>query len=150
MTATGHAVIGTAIAASISNPFLAIPLSVASHIAADMFPHWDPGTNRDKKTPDRFFAEAVFDVVASIVVTFLLIIFVFPQTNIFYAYLNVFAAQFLDWASMPYLFFKIKNPTIFYHVYRFQKRINNRMDKPWGIVGQVGILVLLVIVAKYI
>lgn len=150
MTATGHAVIGTAIAASISNPFLAIPLSVISHVAADMTPHWDPGTHRDKKTHDRFFSEAVLDVLVSILVTFFIVVFIFPKTNLAYAYINVFAAQFLDWACMPYLFFKIKNPTIFYHIYRFQSATNNKLDKPWGIIIQVAIVVGIVILAKLV
>lgn len=50
MTATGHAVIGTVIAATISNPFVAIPLAFVSHLAADSFPHWDSGTHEKEKT----------------------------------------------------------------------------------------------------
>ncbi len=150
MTATGHAVIGTLIAAKLGNPALAIPLAVASHVAADLFPHWDPGTNRDKKTHDRFTWEAVADVLSSVAITFLLIVFVFPQTNLLYAYLIVFAAQFLDWASAPYVFFKIKKPSIFYWIYRFQKTFDNRLDKPWGIIGQVGFLVGLILFFKLI
>jgi len=34
MTATGHAIIGTVIAAKIGNPYLAIPLAIVSHLAA--------------------------------------------------------------------------------------------------------------------
>ena len=49
MTATGHAIIGTVIAVKIGNPALAVPLAIASHIAADAFPHWDEGTNSKKK-----------------------------------------------------------------------------------------------------
>jgi len=150
MTATGHAVIGVVIAAAVSNPVLAIPLAVMSHVAADLFPHWDPGTNKDKKSYNQFFLGAVADVLSSFAVTFLLIYFIFPQTNLLYAYLIVFAAQFFDWASAPYFLFKIKNPPIFYWFYKFQKLFDNKLDKPWGIIGQVAILVALVIFAKLI
>lgn len=150
MTATGHAVIGTVIAASIANPIFAIPVAVASHIVADLFPHWDPGTNRTKKSHSEFFSGAFFDVLTSIAITFLLVIFIFPQTNLLYAYAIVFFAQFFDWASAPYVFFKIKNPSIFKWFYRFQKNFDNRLDKPWGIIGQVVILLGLVIFAKLI
>lgn len=147
MTATGHAIIGTVIAAKIGNPALAIPIALTSHIAADLFPHWDPGTNRNKKTEDRFFKDGVIDVLSSFIVTFLLISFIFPQTNIIYAYIIVFSAQFFDWASAPFVFFKIKNPPIFQWFYRFQKTFDNRMDKPWGIIGQVTVLIALVAIA---
>ena len=131
MTATGHAVIGTVIAATVANPVLAIPLAVMSHVAADLFPHWDPGTNRNKKTKDRFIAEAVLDVLISYTITFLLIFFVFPETNLLYAFIVVLASQGLDWASAPYVFFNIKKPSFFYWVYRLQKTFDNRLDKPW-------------------
>jgi membrane-bound metal-dependent hydrolase YbcI (DUF457 family) len=53
MTATGHAIIGVAIAATIPNPFIAVPIAIGSHILADIFPHWDTGTNRkDNFSPD--------------------------------------------------------------------------------------------------
>ncbi len=150
MTATGHAVIGTVIAVTVSNPVLAIPLAVASHVAADLFPHWDPGTNRNKKSDERFFKDGLIDVSMSFIITFLLINFVFPQVDLIYAYLIVFAAQFFDWASSPYMFFNIKNPPIFHWFYKFQKTFDNRLDKPWGIIGQVAVLVGLVVFAKLI
>jgi len=150
MTATGHAVIGTVIAATVVNPLIAIPLALASHIVADLFPHWDPGTNRTKKSHSEFFSGAAIDVASSFIITFLLVIFLFPETNLIYAYIIVFAAQFFDWASAPFIFFKIKNPPIFEWFYWFQKKFDNRMDKPWGIIGQVAVLVGLVLVVLLI
>ena len=150
MTATGHAVIGTVIAAQIGNPVLAIPIALASHIAADLFPHWDPGTNRHKKDHDRFLGDAVIDVTSSLIVTFFLVIFIFPKTDVIYAYLIVFAAQFFDWASAPFVFFKISNPPVFKWFYNLQKNFDNRLDKPWGVIGQVAVLVALVVFFKII
>ncbi len=146
MTATGHAVIGTVIAASIANPVVAIPVAVLSHIAADAFPHWDLGTNRAKKSENKFVSGAVIDLIASYAITLLLVIFIFPKTNLVYAYINVFAAQFFDWASAPYVFLKIKTPPIFFYFYKFQKLFDNRLDKPWGVIGQVAILFALVFI----
>src|SRR3990167_7624533 len=65
MTATGHAVIGTVIAAKIGNPALAIPLALASHVAADFFPHWDTGFERYKKSENIFIRNSVVDVIMS-------------------------------------------------------------------------------------
>jgi hypothetical protein len=50
---------------------------------------------------------------------------------------------------MPYLFLKIKNPPIFYYIYKLQKTFDNRLDKPWGIIGQVAVLVILTVLFKY-
>ena len=74
----------------------------------------------------------------------------FPQTNLLYAYLIVFASQFFDWASAPYVFFKIEKPTIFCSFYKLQKKFDNRLDKPWGVIGQVAFLFGLVFFAVLI
>ena len=148
MTATGHAVIGVVIAATFPNPVVAIPLALGSHILADLFPHWDPGTNRKDKTKERFFMEGAADVFLSLAITFFLVVYLFPSTNLLYAYVIVFAAQFFDWITSPYLFFKIEKPGIFKWFYDFQKKyFDTKLDKPWGVIGQVGILVLLVGIA---
>lgn len=145
MTATGHAVIGTVIAAKIGNPALAIPIAIGSHILADMFPHWDVGVNRDKKTRNRFVAEAAIDGTVSFAVTFLLVGLFFPTTNLIYAYIIVIAAQLFDWLGSPYLLFGIKNPKIFYLMYKFQKQFDRGEDTLRGKVGQVAILAAIVI-----
>jgi hypothetical protein len=147
MTATGHAVIGVAIAAVFPDPIVAIPIAFLSHIAADAFPHWDAGTNRSKKPSKRFVNEAFFDLGLSYVLTFVLVTFLFPETNLLYAYAIVIAAQFLDWASAPYVFLKITKPPFFYWAYKFQKKFDNRLDRPWGIIGQVSVLVAIILVA---
>lgn len=147
MTATGHAIIGTVIAAKIGNPALAIPIAVASHIAADLFPHWDTGTNKKLKSKSDFFIQSVTDLTLSYVLTIVLVVFLFPETSLIYAFVMVIAAQGFDWASAPYVFLRIENPPIFKYFYKFQKKFDNRLDKPWGIIGQVAVLVTLVVIA---
>lgn len=145
MTATGHAIIGTVIAAKIGNPSLALPLAFGSHIVADVIPHWDEGTKGKEKSKIRIIIEATFDVFVSFVLSYLLITVLFPQTSIVYAFLIVFFSQFLDWLTAPYYFFGIK---LFKPFYNFQKMFDNRMPAPWGIINQIAILVLLIILAK--
>lgn len=147
MTATGHAIIGTIIAAKIGNPALAIPIAIASHVAADLFPHWDTGTNKKLKSKSDFFIQSVADLTLSYVAMLLLVVFIFPQTNLIYAFIIVIASQGFDWASAPYSFWGIKNPPIFYWFYRLQKKFDNKLDKPWGIIGQVAVLILLIFIA---
>ncbi len=145
MTATGHAIIGTVIAAKIGNPQLAVPLALASHIAADAFPHWDEGTNGKEKNKERLIKEAIFDVLLGFAISYLIIIVLFPQISLLYVFLIILVAQSLDWITAPYYFFGIKSFKIFY---KFQKMFDNRMDKPWGIINQITILALIVILAK--
>ena len=147
MTATGHAVIGTVIAAKIGNPALAIPLAVLSHIAADYFPHWDTGIGRNARSHRDFFAKSFYDVSIGFILSYLLVEFLFPQTSLIYAFIMVIAAQFFDWITAPYLFFNWNFP-LFTWFYRFQKTFDRPMYKPWGIIGQVAVLVGLVFLAK--
>ncbi|MEK9176109.1 MAG: hypothetical protein AAB520_01555 [Patescibacteria group bacterium] len=146
MTATGHAVIGVAIAATISNPILAIPIALASHIAADLFPHWDTGTNRKSKSLRRFWTDTIFDVLLAIGLTVFLVRFLFPQTSLIYAFIIVTAASFFDIVTGPYLFFNWNFPP-FSWAYKFQKKFDSKLDKPWGIVGQVTVLAIIVVIA---
>ena len=69
MTATGHAIIGTVIAAKVGNPALAIPLAIASHFIADAIPHWDIATHRKEKTKSNLILEAFSDVLLGFVLT---------------------------------------------------------------------------------
>lgn len=147
MTATGHAVIGAVIAAKIGNPALAIPIALASHIAADAFPHWDIGTNRKTKSHTAFFIQSIADLVIGFVLAYLVIQFLAPETSLVYGFIVVIAAQFFDWISAPYVFLRMRGP-FFYKLASIQKHFDNRLNKPWGIIGQVGVIVLLVVIAK--
>ncbi len=147
MTATGHALIGAVIAAKIGNPYLAIPIAIVSHFAADIYPHWDSGTNGSKKTKKRFLTEAVVDVLVGFVASYMLLTSFFPQTNLLYALIIVIAAQLPDWATAPYLIGIKKQPFISF--YKFQSRFNTRLDKPWGIITQIFAISLLILLAKF-
>lgn len=144
MTATGHALIGTAIAVTIPNPVLAIPLAFVSHIAADAFPHWDTGWHRRLKPFPRFFAESLTDVIASLLLPFVIVHFFFPGTDLVYLYTIVITAQLLDWITAPYIFLGLKKSP-FDLPYKFQIMFDNPIGPPWGIIGQtvvVGIILL--------
>lgn len=147
MTATSHALIGAVIAAKIPNPYIAIPLAVLSHIAADIFPHWDSGTHGDKKTKKRLRIEATIDVLLGFLLSYLVIFWLFPNTDPIYVFIMIIASQSLDWITMPYYFFNIKYKFALW-MYKVQKGFNSKLDKPWGIINQVGIIVLIIILAK--
>lgn len=146
MTATGHALIATLLVAKFQNPYISLPLAFASHFACDILPHWDAGTHRREKTKKQLFFEATLDVVVSII-----------SASIFYAYLGgenyillyvaVFISQLPDWLTAPYLILHIKHPLAAWSksTYKLQHALNNQLDKPWGIITQIGAVVLLYI-----
>ena len=145
MTATGHAILGTVIAAKIGNPALAIPIAIASHIAADAVPHWDPATNRKEKGKTRVLEEAAIDVLVGFLLSFVILELLFPYVNLAYAFIIIIAAQSLDWFMAPYYFWGFE---FFKPFYKFQKLFDRKLDKPWGIINQVVILTLIIILAK--
>ncbi|HYM64964.1 MAG TPA: hypothetical protein VES68_00545 [Candidatus Sulfotelmatobacter sp.] len=149
MTATGHALIGTVIAAKVGNPTLAVPIAIASHFLADAFPHWDTGTNKDKKTKNEFVIESFFDVLIGFALSWLIIALFFPSTNLLYAVLIIIMAQLPDWLTAPYLFWGW-NFFPFVNIYHLQKKFDSRLGLPWGLVNQVAILVALIAFGKII
>lgn len=149
MTATGHALIGLALAAQITNPFIGIPLAIISHIAADAFPHWDTGTTMHKKSKRKFVIQSFIDLGISFILPFFLLIYLFPQTNLYYAFVMIIAAQGFDWGAAPLNFLGWNFPP-FSWVHAAQKSFDHKLDKPWGIIGQVAILFLLLSIAYYV
>lgn len=147
MTATGHAIIGTVIAAKIGNPSLAVPIAIASHIVADATPHWDTATNLEKKGLKRVIFDSFIDVILGFALSLIIIIILFPKTSLYYTFFLILISQGLDWLTVPYYFFNIKIPP-FTWAYMLQKHFDNEQDKPWGIINQAAILVALVILAK--
>lgn len=148
MTATAHAIIGTLIAARIPEPLIAIPLAVASHIAADMIPHWDTATNVDSKGKKRVITETLYDIALGFFLSWLVVIYFFPTTNPMYVIFMIIVSQSLDWLMAPYYFWNIQFPA-FRLAYQFQKKFDNTLDAPWGIVTQVITVSLLIILAIF-
>lgn len=146
MTATGHALIGTIIAAKIGNPLVALPIAFASHVIADLVPHWDAGTHGRSKTKKQLQNEAAADVAVGFIASYLLIYFIFPTTDILYALILILTAQGIDWLTAPYYMFGYKTQP-FSFFYELSKRTNSKLDKPWGIITQIVSITLLIILA---
>jgi hypothetical protein len=147
MTATGHALIGTVIAAKIGNPALAIPIALGSHFLADALPHWDTGTNREKKSKTRFVVESTIDLLLGFILSWVLIVLLFPSTNLLYAFIIIIVSQLPDWLTAPYLFLDWKFPP-FTWIYEFQKKFDTEKQLPWGFINQVVVVVGLILLTK--
>ncbi len=64
MLSISHATTGAVLAANISNPYLAIPMILASHYLEDAVPHWDAGTglSSGKKTRQQAIKHGLIDL----------------------------------------------------------------------------------------
>ena len=143
MTATSHALIGGSIASLIANPFIAIPIAITSHFAADLIPHWDAGTNRRKKTIMRLRFEAAFDVLLGFALVYLIFGGIVGSA---YLFVMIIAAQLPDWLETPSSKFGLKIPP-FSWVEWLGHKLQNRMQLPWGLVTQLAVVGSLVIFA---
>jgi ABC-type enterochelin transport system permease subunit len=147
MTATGHALVGTVIAAKVGNPALAIPIALASHFLCDALPHWDTGHGRENQTKNRFVTATVIDVLLSFALSYLLIILFFPTTNLLYAFIIIIVCQLPDWLTAPYLFLNWKFAP-FTWIYEIQKRFDSSIGLPWGLINQAVAIIALIVLAK--
>ena len=146
MTATAHALIGGAIAASVPNPALGIPLAAVSHPIADMIPHWDFGFGWKKKSKALLFFQSIADLVFGLVITFLIF---GKTTNTLYLFMAIFISESWDILQMPYLLFNWKffPFSAFYH---FGHQTNGKAKLPWGVLTQVATVSGLVLALRTI
>lgn len=133
MTATAHAIVGGAIAASTpTNPALGLTLATLSHPVLDMIPHWDLGVGWRKKNKVTLFAESSLDLILGIIFAY----FLFGK-NIEPVYFLgcILASEVWDIMMMPYLLFGWKFPP-FSTAYTWQHKIQSNIKLPWGILTQ--------------
>jgi len=147
MTATGHALVGTIIAAKIGNPALAIPIAISSHFLADALPHWDTGYAREKESKARFVTMTTIDIILGFVLSYLVIVLFFPTTSLWYAFLLIIMSQLPDWLTAPYLFLDW-NFAPFTWVYKLQKRFDSSIGLPWGFINQAVVVIALIFLCK--
>lgn len=142
MTATAHALVGGAIAASIQDPALGIVIATASHPLLDMIPHWDFGRGWRNKSKKLFFVEGVFDITLGVTLAY----FLFGRgVNPVYFFAVIFSSLFFDLAQLPYWFLGWKFPP-FSWIYKIQSKMQGRAALPWGIVTQVVTVAFIVLI----
>lgn len=143
MTATAHALVGGAIAASIKDPVLGLSLAAASHPFLDMIPHWDFGWGWREKPKLRFFVESCFDLGLGLTLTF---IFFGSNTPLWYLASCVFLSEVWDILEAPYWFLNWHFPP-FSWVYNIQSKLQGKASSVMmGILTQVatvGVIILI-------
>ncbi len=136
MTATAHALVGGAIAASIPNPAIGVPLALVSHPLLDLIPHWDFGIGWRGKNKFTLFLESSLDLLLGIVLAY----FLFGKNISSIYFLScILASESWDILMMPYLLLNWKFPP-FQTVYNLQHAMQRKAKASfvWGILTQIG------------
>jgi len=140
-----HTLAGIAIAASVPNPIISIPLSIIMHFVGDMIPHWDL---YDKRTDERtgwvdlgIMLDLVLGVAFGIFFT-LYSLWILHNTSLA---LNILACGIFsvlpDAIMAPALY--IKNPPkISKIMFGIQKKLHNHTALPYGLITQLLVVLL--------
>ncbi|SRR4030042_7148199 len=149
MTATAHALVSAAIARSVPNPYLAIPLAITSHFIMDAVPHWDIGTDWRSRSKTMTGALAIGETVLGITLAY----FLFRgkvETPLLLS--TIIVGELPDWLEAPwYIFFAQKNKhgiskksgfweKLTYRMYRRENIFHSKADLPFGLITQIGIV----------
>lgn len=146
MTATAHALVGGAIAASISNPIIGLPLVAISHPLLDMVPHWDFGWGWRTKTKFTLIVQSTLDLILGTVIAY----FLFGQhMDKVYFFLSIFLSEVWDMMMAPYWLLNWKFPP-FSSFYNFSHTIQGKAKLPWGIITQAGTVVALSLFFRFL
>lgn len=146
MTATAHALVGGAIAASISNPTIGLPLSALSHPLLDMIPHWDFGWGWRSKNKFILILQSAADLLIGVGLAYY---FFGKYADLSYFFASIFLAEVWDMLMFPYIAFNWKFPP-FSSFYNVQHKLQGKAKLPWGILSQAGTVAALALVLKTI
>lgn len=148
MTATAHAIVGGLIATQFPHaPFLAFGLSVVSHVIMDCIPHWDVGTNWEKRSKSQTGILAILETLFGLSFgTFLF----WQHTPALTLFSGIVGAEILDWLEAPwFIFFGNQTNNVmgnhpsslqkfFFSVYKIQEDwFHKRAQAPFGIITQI-------------
>ncbi len=143
MTATAHALVGGAIAASIQNPVLGITLSAASHPFLDMIPHWDFGWGWREKSKQVLFLQAAADTIFGLILSYLL----FGRNIPLWYFLTCVGVSIAwDIAEAPYWFLNWRRGPVVW-IYKIQSNMQGKTKTMWGGILTQVVTVTIIILA---
>jgi len=146
MTATAHAIVAGAIAASIHNPSTAYPLAFFSHFFMDAIPHWDFGTNWRMRKKSTTGIIAIADTVLGFTVAYLLF---GGKVSLLPLLICVALGNLPDWLEAPYYIFFAKRgekhsvqnagflEKLSYRIYKTENMFHTKAGFPFGVLTQI-------------
>lgn len=155
MLLTPHTAVGIAIGAAIPNPIISIPLSLVSHFALDMVPHWDDlglGEIAHSSHPlkTRAFQRMFLDGLIALSLLLFFLYWSMPDYGVGITIAaSAFAANLPDLFYLPILFWKNK-PGWALWVARLQNRVQTNSQAPmaFGLSTQLFAIVVGLLIAR--
>jgi len=146
MLSTPHVAVGAAIGVGLSNPVIAIPLTIISHFALDMVPHWNPHLNTDLKKLGKVSRQNKLIVVAdSLVALFLGLTIAYSfspdHKKSLVILLACFVAILPDFVEAPHYFLGHRSELIKRYI-QWQKSIQNDVSIAPGLIIQAIVILI--------
>jgi hypothetical protein len=141
MLLTPHTFIGVAVASTISNPLISVPLSFVLHFVMDKTPHWDfySNTKRSERTVGWRPLAVMMDMVVGIAIGLTFTYYALWQLNSPFLALNIFlcgvASVLPDVLTAPVIYFK-KSPLFFRIIHKIQSNCQWQASLPLGLLTQ--------------
>lgn len=145
MLETPHVAVGAAIATKIPNPYIAIPLALASHFILDRVPHWNPHfyteTKKYGKPTDKSTFIAIADSVVALGLGLTVASHALPNaTQFIVIVIACFASVAPDQIKSPFFFFKDLRKGWLKRWVTFERSL--QVDAPFweGITTQIAVI----------
>ncbi|MEK7550756.1 MAG: hypothetical protein AAB535_03150 [Patescibacteria group bacterium] len=151
MLETPHVAVGIAIATKFPNPWVSIPLALASHFILDKVPHWNPHTytetQRLGRPSQKTVTLTIIDIIFSLGLGFGAANSVLPNIPLALTIITCSLASVLpDVSKYPFFLFKKTRKGFYKKWVLFERSMQVETKSPfWGLLTQV-----FVILASYI
>lgn len=150
MLESPHVVVGAAIAASVINPLLALPIAFGSHFLLEKVPHWNPHINTEinkyGKITNKSIKIIAIDSALAFVLGSTIAYSALPNTALAITILlSCFCAVLPDLIEAPYFFLKKKSKFIQNKWMPFKKSIQEDTTPIPGLATQL----ITILVALY-
>jgi hypothetical protein len=141
-----HTAVGAVIGSRIPDPWIALPLALASHFLLDLIPHWNPDLYLEKKKDGRVARESLYliiaDVLASLILGSTVAWHFWPDVKrISLIYLTCLFTVLPDVDESLYFFSGINHPFLL-RLVKFQRRHQGRTGKKLGLAIQLAVVLI--------
>jgi hypothetical protein len=153
MLLTPHTFVGVAIATTIPNPLIAVPLAFFSHFAGDLIPHWDfySESSREERIKGWIPLAVMADMALGVAVGIFYSLHALWVLKDNMLALNIFlcgiASVLPDAMTGPSLYIS-KAGNIFKLVHKLQSKLQFQVPLPWGAISQIVVVVLSILIIK--
>ncbi len=147
MLLTPHVLVGVAIAKSVPNPFIAIPLSIVMHFLGDKMPHWDFYSNTPKEQrlkgwrPIAVMGDFGLGIAVGLTFTLYALWVQNDPSTALRTFLCGIVSVLPDALESPHIFTNAKIGFV-ERLTDFQRKMQTQAPLPWGIFTQVAVMFL--------